>query len=318
MDGDALCEAFGLDEPLAQPVLATTGWGGHNRLWRLRTATGTYAVKEECRGQPASPEALAIELAAVAAGIPAPEPVLASGGGAYVKVGDATVRCHRWAPGVAKTNEEATPADAQRMGIVLARLHALALPASAPAPHQPVGRDVWNSLAGRAPTAPWAQLVLEHIDRIEEAERAATLELDEVIGSHRDVNAHNVLFGDHGDLCLIDWDAAGPASPAFERANYPLLWAQTPLGDYDVDVAAAFLQGYRDAGGGIDPADGELLGLWLVGLTNWTLHNLRLAIAGIGDNQDHLAALLVQALVSGPATIAKRRHVLTAAHERLR
>jgi thiamine kinase-like enzyme len=78
------------------------------------------------------------------------------------------------------------------------------------------------------------------------------------VGSHRDLNAHNVLFCGAG-LSLIDWDAAGPSTPGWERANYATLWATRPGGRYDIEAAVAFLHGYRDAGGEVTADDPDTL-----------------------------------------------------------
>ena len=49
-------------------------------------------------------------------------------------------------------------------------------------------------------------------------------------------------------LALVDWDAAGPVVPAQEVACFALVFADCGDGaSYEVDVADAFIEGYRRA-----------------------------------------------------------------------
>jgi hypothetical protein len=46
VDALAIAERFGLGRPVAEPVVAAVGWGERNRLWRLQTTSGVFAIKD--------------------------------------------------------------------------------------------------------------------------------------------------------------------------------------------------------------------------------------------------------------------------------
>ena len=145
------------------------------------------------------------------------------------------------------------------MGSLVAQLHGLAIAVDEPVARRPGDDgDDWSSLAavGASRHAPWASVIAENLQSLQRAAAVADSAVDheQRIGSHRDLNAHNVLF-DGDRLVLVDWDAAGPASARAERAEYSVLWAYTADGAYDIDTAVAFLRGYCDAGGTVDRDD---------------------------------------------------------------
>ena len=314
-----MCKTFGLGVATATPVVAAAGWGGRNRVWRVETDRGVFAVKDAVAELlPEQPDAaLRIELAAHAAGVPCPRPVLSINGAVFEEVGGRWYRCHEWVVGSAKQNEDTTPDDARGMGRVVAQLHLLRIDAGPhPAP-VPFERSHWLDLAARSPTSPWSPLVRDHLDAIVAADAlGASFRDDATVGSHCDLNAHNVLFTDRGPV-FIDWDAAGPASSAYERAATAVLWAQRADGRYSVDVAAAFLRSYRDHSGHVSHDDVESLRRWLTGLTWWTERNLQIAVAQPSRQHDQLATQLTQALIHGAATVATRQHFLREVQDHL-
>ena len=315
---EEVAETFGLGDLTSQPFVAAAGWGGHNRVWRVDGDAGAFAVKETRR--PLGDDILAsveIERAAVAGGVCAPVPIPATDGRWVVKDGDTSYRCHEWSDGRTKRNEDASAADAEAMGTVVAGLHLLGLPTHPPEPASRFGPDHWGELAAQGSGRRWSSLIGEHVDEILATEAAIPDGQDTCIGSHRDLNAHNVLFDD-ARLVLIDWDAAGPAWPPNERAAYAVTWAHTDAGQLDLETAIGFLRGYYCDGGGIvDRSDPEALSGRLSGLVWWAEQNVRLAIRGIGDQQDELAALLVQAVINGRRDVADQQAFLAEAISRL-
>jgi hypothetical protein len=92
--------------------------------------------------------------------------------------------------------------------------------------------DRWMRLAaaGRDRHTGWANRIVEQVEslaRIAAGPTPAELGDDELVGSHRDLNAHNVLFSE-GSLHLVDWDSGGPAWPRWERVDFALRWAERP------------------------------------------------------------------------------------------
>ncbi|MEZ5220370.1 MAG: phosphotransferase [Ilumatobacteraceae bacterium] len=314
-----MCETFGLGVATAAPVVAAAGWGGRNRVWRVETDRGVFAVKDTTAELlPEQPDAaFTIELVAHAARVLCPSPILSIYGAVFEEVGGRWYRCHEWVEGSAKQNEDTTPEDARGMGRVVAQLHLLGIDAGpGPAP-VPFERSHWLDLAARSPTSAWSPLVRNNLDAIVAADAmGASFRDDALVGSHCDLNAHNVLFTDRGPV-LIDWDAAGPASPAYERASTTMLWAQRADGRYSLEIAAAFLRSYRDRGGHVSLDDVGSLRGWLIGLAWWTERNLQIAVAQPSRQHDQLATQLTQALIRGAATIETRQHFLQEVLEHL-
>lgn len=319
VDGEAVCERFGLGTLRALPRVAASGWGGHNRMWRLETAAGVIAVKEVRRELPVDTEApYRIELAAHDAGIPSAKPIPSVDGTCFSVVDGAAIRCHEWVAGKAKANEDTSSAEAQAMGAIVARLHGLRIDAAPTVSASSFGRHHWLDLAARASVGSfWASLIRDHIDLISDIEKIVVAGHDaDTVGSHRDLNAHNVLFTEQS-LVLIDWDAAGAASVRYERASYATLWAQDRDGGGDLARAVAFLRGYRSAGGPVERDDPAAIPMWLAGVVRWAEQNVRLALTRRSDGQDELATLLVQALIDGPATVVRRQMLLAEAIARI-
>lgn len=319
VDAVEVARRFDLGELSADPSIAASGWGGRNRVWRFDTKAGAFAVKQ------AVPElvpgeiedAFRIERRAHEAGVASAEPVPSVHGRCFEQIDGRWYRCHRWIDGAAKENEDVNEGDAAAMGALVASLHRLEIPVSGFPPKHAFGAEHWRTLALRAGQSRWASLVRDNLDAIVEAEAVGASGIDETpVGSHRDLNAHNVLFTAAG-LVLIDWDAAGPISPQYERASTAVLWAQRHDGGLDVDRVIAFLRAYRSSGGSVTGTDCDALVGWLNGLVWWAERNVQIALAEPTEHHDELASQLVSALIDGPATVRTRRDVLATAISQL-
>lgn len=326
VNGAEVASTFELGEPLGPPVEAARGWGGHNVVHRLQTSAGFWAVKSLVRElDDLLVERFEIEMTAWRSGVPMPRPAPARNGAPCAVIGGRLVRCHEWVNGTAKVNEETTAEEASTMGSLVARLHQLAIPWSAQFDRQldPSGRPTWAELAedGLRREARWATVLADNLVEMERMAEAAQRLRDEQrqtsrIGSHRDLNAHNVLFSPDG-LSLIDWDAAGPAFPPWERADYATLWSARKGGYYDPDAVYAFLRGYLDAGGEVTHDDPDTLAQLLETVESWTKKNVSWANSAPSDEYDLHAELLIEALLATPRDIEERRRLLSAAISRL-
>jgi Ser/Thr protein kinase RdoA (MazF antagonist) len=299
-DPASVLAAFG--EPGEVTAYAEVSGGWSNRVWRLATTRGDYAVKElrNAWGEPRWLEWLAegwrLELAARDAGVAMPEPVanpVTGGPTAYVArsdgTGEAPVRLHRW---VGSTPVPREPVDldvARWVGSLLATVHALALRPTTPDLYS--GRvglttaDVWADLVARsrAAGAPWA----EDLAAAESVARRASALLepwdptDEVL-CHGDVDQKNLLIAVDGPR-LCDWDVVLPRLPAHDLAEAALSMAswRSP------DVVAAVVAGCREAGGRARPIVATDLGPSLASRLGWIRFTVDRALdAAHGDTAD--------------------------------
>jgi Ser/Thr protein kinase RdoA (MazF antagonist) len=324
--GDEVAAAFGLGRATSTMVEAAQGWGGHNTVYRLETTTGRWALKatgreldELYRGR------LEIEMAAFQGGVRMPRPVPAIDGSPYAMIEGRRFRCHEWIDGVAKWNEDTTSHESRRMGRLVAHLHGLALPWPEALDERAPPKDhrSWTDLAevaGRQGSSLTLRLAADVATLEDLAARARRSEKDHRrmarVGTHRDLNAHNVLFSDDG-LYLIDWDAAGPLAPAWERANYATLWSARRGGRHDLEACVSWLQGYREVGGEVTEDDPDTLVLLLGNVEGWARLNVRWALDHQTAEQAHHAGMLIDALLKTPATIEDRRRLLQEAISRL-
>jgi hypothetical protein len=270
LDPARLADAFALGLPQRPLVPVAGAWS--NRLWRLETTQGRFAVKELRRPAAAGgwsqrlEAAMAVEHAAWTAGaVPMAEPVAAAGGGWLAEVataaGDrATVRCHRWVPGTPATTLAPCRTVAADVGRSLAAIHTLGLAAGTTATGlDPLPVAAWHQTASDARQAgmAWAgqlagltPLVEQLAGRLQALQRQGR----PMLGSHRDLDPKNAVVRPDGRVALLDWDHAGPVLPAGELLATALSFAGGPVGP-DAACAGACVRAYLAAGGRVGRGD---------------------------------------------------------------
>jgi Ser/Thr protein kinase RdoA (MazF antagonist) len=151
----ALAITFGLGCAVGTVERIGQGWGGHNMLWRLRTTSGDWAIKQVGRELGPDPDAaFAIELAAYAGGVRMPRPIPTVGGTCLATLGGGRYRCHEWLDGTALPWHGHTPQTVAAVGALLASLHRLRLPWSPSlAPSAPVFGLALGTAGPRGPLA---------------------------------------------------------------------------------------------------------------------------------------------------------------------
>lgn len=267
----SICELFDLGVARRPPEPVAGGLT--NRMWRLETERGAFAVKEMNRDFGRADyvawfdRAFTLERAAYDSGVPMPRPVpVAASGrclGELPGTGDrpTTVRVHEWVDGVKLDNSVSYPPDAvARVAGILARIHALRMTSDAAAGDAlPVFGDAhWRDQAerlerGRVEWAPRFRALLPVLDELESYLIAAHGDPTPLLLSHRDSDAKNLVRAPSGALLLVDWDEAGPVNPRHDLANEALVWAGVHRGDPVPAIARAFVAAYRREGG----ADGR-------------------------------------------------------------
>ena len=267
-------------EHLGTPIRPMTRVHGGfaNRMYRLDTEQGSFAVKElnlvDRRWPYRADDVFRFEQAAFAAGIPMPEPIAASDG----------TLVHRWVDGDALPEAPVSPAFAFEIGEILARLHALDVEWTHPSIEEPTPHD-WDDLAARALATgqPWADALASHVDTfLAIADFVATCERPgPVVLTHKDIQPWNLLVRD-GRPVVLDWELSGTLELASELGSTALSIAKGPgFDDVEPTIFRSVLDGYV-AGGGTVPPPGPswfvfMIGGWL-GHTRW---NILRCLAGV-------------------------------------
>lgn len=248
-----------------------------NRMWRLETDQGVFAVKELRLDRDWTyrhEDVFRLEQAAFAAGIPMPEPISAS----------SEVLVHRWVGGEVP-DAPVRPSFAFEIGAILARLHSLDLewrhaPIEAPMPTD------WPELAARAVASqqPWADELVAVVDVFlaigefgDSCERRGP-----VVVTHKDVAPWNLLDAG-GRPIVLDWELAGTLELSSELGSTALnlaTWAGDGSGVSEPAVFRAVLDGYV-AGGGTLPEPGPDWFVYMIsGWARFTHWNVVRCLAG--------------------------------------
>jgi Ser/Thr protein kinase RdoA (MazF antagonist) len=283
----ATLAAFGIRARATAMVPVAGAWS--NRVYRLTTDGGSYAVKEllnpwrEPRWLAWLDAAWRFELTALAAGIAMPAPVPGPSGGCVAWVeqrGSAEpvpVRLHTWVEGTQPGPAPVTGPTANWAGRTLATLHLLGIRAADrslfPVPDTRTA-DEWPDLvsAARLARAPWADqlaAVRLAVAEIAALARAAGHRPGDEVMTHGDVDQKNILLTADGPV-LCDWDVAAPMVPARELADV----AMSLAGWEQQEIGREVLRAYRAAGGpatGIRPCD---LGQSLLSSLDWIALNV--------------------------------------------
>ncbi|ACQ82129.1 aminoglycoside phosphotransferase [Beutenbergia cavernae DSM 12333] len=252
--------------------------GAANRMYRLDTDQGSFAVKElnvvDRRWPYRARDVFRLEQAAFAAGIPMPEPIAA----------DDSTLVHRWVEGEKVPEEPVSVPYAFEIGELLARLHALDVDWADEPPEEPTPRD-WPELAERAAATgqPWAGELASQVETflaiaqlVDTCERPGPIVL-----THKDVQPFNLLACD-GRPVLLDWELSGMLDLSGELGSTALRLAQgTGFDSIQPDVFRAVLDGYVAGGGALPPPGPSwfvyMIAGWL-GHTRWNIHR---CLAGV-------------------------------------
>ncbi len=163
-----ICELFDLGAPHGAPEPVAGGLT--NRVWRLETTRGVFAVKEMNRDPDRADyvawfdRAFSLEQAAFLSGIPTPRPVpVAVSGrclGELPRRDDApvTVRVHEWVEGAKLENSAVYSTEvAAHVAVILANIHSLGMTADVGVEDalRVFGDEHWRAIGERADVQVW-------------------------------------------------------------------------------------------------------------------------------------------------------------------
>ncbi|TCC26147.1 phosphotransferase family protein [Kribbella sindirgiensis] len=253
-----------------RPMIRVHG-GFANRMYRLDTDQGSFAVKElnvvDRRSTYHVEDVFRFEQAAFAAGVPMPEPISASD----------TMLVHRWAEGEKVPEAPVSNAYAFEIGEILARIHALDVDWPHEPTEEPASHD-WPELAEHAVATgqPWADELASQVETflaiaqfVDTCERPGP-----VVLTHKDIQPWNLLARD-GRPVVLDWELSGMLDLSGELGSTALSIAKGPgLDSIEPAIFRAVLDGYVAAGGALPPPGPSwfafMIGGWL-GHTRWNV-----------------------------------------------
>ncbi|GMA17486.1 phosphotransferase [Deinococcus metallilatus] len=232
------------------------GGGSINGAWRVLTAAGAFHLRvyrspDRAR---AGREHGAIA-AAVAAGVPTPEPLPTRSGGALGQIGGELAALFPLAPGAPVPRRALTPAYAAALGTFLAELHDR-LPPAVPFEVPQLRASSIERTVERLERVEAALLALPAPDEVDSwalartRQRLAHLRASP-LPDHQPAFPHRFLHGDYHDgnvffvgtrpAALIDWEQTRLAPRAWEIVRCLDLSLKL-----DPALSTAFLKGYRE------------------------------------------------------------------------
>ena len=252
--------------------------GFANRMYRLDTDQGSFAVKElnllDRRSAYHAADVFRFERAAFAAGIPMPEPISASH----------HTLVHRWVEGEKVPEAPVSSAYAFEIGGTLARIHALNVAWSHEATEDVASSD-WPELAEQATATgqPWAgeltsqvQTFLAIANFVDTCERPGP-----VVLTHRDIQPWNLLARE-GRPVVLDWELSGMLDLSGELGSTALSLAKGPgFDDIEPAVFRSVLDGYVAGAGAVPPPGPSWFVFMISGWLGHTRWNILRCLAGV-------------------------------------
>jgi aminoglycoside phosphotransferase (APT) family kinase protein len=270
--------------------------GFANRLYRLDTDRGSFAVKElnrlDRRWTYRAEDVFSFERAAFAAGVPMPEPISAS----------RHTLVHRWVEGEKVPEAPVSAAYAFEIGEILARIHALDVAWPRGPIEEPTARD-WPGLAARAAATgqPWADelasqvptlLAMAHF--VDTCDRPGP-----VVLTHKDVQPWNLLARE-GRPVVLDWELSGLLDLSGELGSTALSLAKGPgFDDIEPAIFASVLDGYVVGGGALPPPGPSWFVFMIDGWLGHTRWNILRCLSGVEASSGPDLALSQESVRNG-------------------
>jgi aminoglycoside phosphotransferase (APT) family kinase protein len=287
------------------------------RQWSLETDRGRWAVRTMDTWWPivSHEQDVALQEAALAAGVLLPAPVRSRAGNVAETVEGHVWRACEWRhsgpPMAAPASSDVT----REMGGIIATLHGLALPVDRVSPWHAVRLTpvTWPELAvtARDKGAGWADELDAAVPVLEEL---ATIDEDagEPVLTHNTIGPGQVRRGPSGRLVVFAWEHAGGQPPEWELGNALMDWTVGPGGGVNVAGARALVEGYRATAGTLPGLDMSMFRGAVTGLANYVFGLVEYAMDAGDDEDRRFADRSVRHVLAHLPTLATLEGLLAA------
>lgn len=232
------------------------------RRWSLETDRGRWALRTMETWWPIvdAETDVALQEAALAAGVLLPPPVRSRAGAVMETVGDHPWRAYRWIHSGPPLAAPVSARIARDVGGVLATVHGLALPVDRVSPWHASRRaeSEWHGLAAaaRAERVPWARELAEALPGILELFAVGEgAPVPAPVLCHNTLGPANVRLGEGGQVIVTGWEHAGGQPPGWELSDALLHWMGGLANEVNATGARAMVEGYRAVAGAAPPLD---------------------------------------------------------------
>jgi Ser/Thr protein kinase RdoA (MazF antagonist) len=311
---DAVAQAIAARFALGQvsgPMRSLARADEIGRPWSLETEHGRWAVRQldECFDVDNAHTDVRLQAAAAETGVLLPAPVRSTSGAVVESIDGQNWRVHAWMDSGPPMSAPVSASIAGEVGVILATLHGLALPAPDGIGwwhlHRPTDAE-WYALAARAQAiaAGWAPSLTVAIPGILELTRSTgTAEPPPAILCHASLGPGNVRLTPGGRLAVLGWEHAGALPTSWELGGALMSWT-IGQGSEGVSLAAgqALLDGYGSVAGALPALDLTMFSSAIAGWLNYVFGQISAALAASrADDQRHLHRSVRHLLSHAPA-----------------
>ncbi|HEY3060584.1 MAG TPA: phosphotransferase [Chloroflexota bacterium] len=287
------------------------------RPWLLQTDRGRWAVRQldGCYDVANAETDVLLQEAALGAGIVLPRPVRSTSGAIVESIAGHNWRVHKWIDSGPPLTAPVAASIAHQVGAILAKLHALALPAPGAIGFWHTHRQTetqWRDLSQRAHEvgASWADDLANAIPSLLDLSAIGSADPPPSVLCHCNLGPGNVRVSAGGQLAVLGWEHAGALPPAWELGSALMAWAMGP-GNEPLNVAAAraLLDGY----GAHPPLEPAMFQASVAGWLNYLFGQASLALTTKHFDDWHHAERMVRHMLAHPPDPARLRQLLEAA-----
>ena len=292
-----ICKVFELGASTAKPTRVHGGL--LHRMWKIKTAKGLYAVKQLSSDINLKDEAinsnyeLTEEIATRFAkrGIPAIS-ALKSQDKHLLEIEGTYFLVYPWVNAIAIASKVISEAHALKIAEILAQIHQinLAVPRPEDCPSEPYTTECLLNTIRKAeefqcPFAADLRVHEQDLIAIKDAYVRSVEPLKQhVVMTHGDLDQKNVLWDEHNQPILIDWEAATFVNPTYDLINTALNWCGIITEQFDQALFVRMIEAYETAGGVIHYALLSAAFDGACGWIHWMVYNIERACV-LGESE---------------------------------